>query len=604
MIEMKTMKNLQHIIIAFSMAVFALACNDDFLDRAPETSIGKENFFNSEADLSLYINNLYNFPGWGMYIGDLATDNAATTGNLEIKTIMTTNPSSATITEGWSWELLRDINFFLDNFDKADISAESLNHFEGLARFFRARFYMAKVKRYSDVPYYDFVLETDNEEALLKGSDPRDFVVDKIFEDYAFAAANVFEDQPSGAVNRWVVKAYMARHALYEGTYRKYHDELGLQGSADRFLQMAKDNAKEIMDSGNFAIHNTGDPNNDYASLFTNGDLTSNSEVILANVSINDLKNSGSSATIWGDYEVSPSKDLLQAYLMTNGDYYTSQPGYETKLFVEEFEDRDPRLAQTYAAPGFVLDRVDTYTTGNGIYVQRLTKNFSGYHQRKGLVNSVDPDVIDEVDYPVLRYAETLLTYAEASAELGQLNQGDLDQTINLLRDRAGMPHLTMGVAMDPVQQARYPGISSAELLEIRRERRIELALEDYRFDDLMRWKAGKLLEKEPEGLYFPGLGKYDLTGDGVNNIILIDNSESIPGAGDKEQNALGVDLIYYRAGMQGSDASVYLAEGNSGTVQTVAERGEFIEPKYYYRPIPETHVTVNPNLTQVFGWD
>ena len=598
------MKNLLYIILPVIALVILPACNDDFLDRAPETSIGKENFFNSEADLNLYVNNLYNFPGWGMFIADLATDNAATTGNLEIKTIMTTNPSSATITLGWFWNQLRDVNFFLENFAKADVSAETLNHFEGLARFFRARFYMAKVKRYSDVPYYDFVLETNNDEALFKGSDPREMVVDRIFEDYAFAAANVFEDQPSGAVNRWVVKAYMARHALYEGTYRKYHDELALQGTADRFLQMAKDIAKEIMDSGNFAIYNTGDPSNDYASLFTSGDLTSNSEVILANVSINDLKNSGSSATIWGDYEVSPSKDLLQAYLMTNGDYYTSQPGYETKLFVEEFEDRDPRLAQTYAAPGFVLDRVDTYTTGNGIYVQRLTKNFSGYHQRKGLVNSVDPDVIDEVDYPVLRYAETLLTYAEASAELGQLNQGDLDQTVNILRDRAGMPHLTMGVAMDPVQQSRYPGVGSAELLEIRRERRIELALEGYRFDDLMRWKAGKLLETEPEGLYFPGLGKYDLTGDGVDNIILIDNSESIPGAGDKEQNALGVDLIYYRAGMQGSDASVYLAEGNSGTVQTVVERGEFIEPKYYYRPIPETHVTVNPNLTQVFGWD
>jgi hypothetical protein len=141
-------------------------------------------------------------------------------------------------------------------------------------------------------------------------------------------------------------------------------------------------------------------------------------------------------------------------------------------------------------------------------------------------------------------------------------------------------------------------------LLEIRRERRIELALEGFRFDDLMRWKAGKLLEAEPEGLYFPALGKYDLNGDGVDDIILIEASETVPGAGAKEQNSLGVELVYYRAGVQGEDANVYLANGTSGTVQTVIDRGVFQEPKYYYRPIPQTHVIVNPNLKQVFGWD
>ncbi len=594
------MKKLSSLFIFFLL----LSCNDDFLDRAPETSIGKENFFNSEADLSLYINNLYNFQGWGMFIADLATDNAATTGNLEIKTIMTTAPNSATISGGWNWGELRTINFFLDNFTKADVSPATLDHFEGLARFFRARFYMNKVKRYSDVPFYDQVIETDDVDALTKPSDPRAMVIDRIFEDYAFAAEKIFENQPSGAVNRWVAKAYMARDALHEGTYRKYHDELNLQGTANTYLQIARDLAKEIMDSGNYGIYNTGNPTSDYASLFTNSDLTGNEEIILANISINDLKNSGSSATIWGDYEVSPSKDLLQAYLMTDGSYYTEQADHETKLFVEEFENRDNRLMQTYAHPGFQLDRVDTYTTGNGIYIQRLTKNFSGYHQRKGMVNVADQNVINEVDIPVLRFAEVLLIFAEAKAELGELSQVDLDNTINLLRDRAGMPHMTMGLTAGALQQKRYPNVTSPELLEIRRERRVELALEGFRMDDLMRWKAGKLLEQEPEGLYFPGLGKYDLTGDGIEDIILIDVSESVPGGGDKEQNSLGVDLVYYRAGLQGSDASVYLGEGNSGTVQTVIDRGEFVEPKYYYRPIPLTHTTVNPNLKQVFGWD
>jgi len=594
----------QFAIISIATLFFLGACNDEFLDRTPETSIGKENFFNSEADLNLYINNLYNFPGSGLFNADRGTDNAATTGNMEHKTMMTSTPSSATITGGWNWGQLRDVNFFLENFGKADVTPETLNHFEGLARFFRAQFYMDKVQRYSDVPYYDFVIETNSDEALFKAADPRAFVVEKIFEDYAYAAEHVFADQPTGAVNQWVVKTYMARHALYEGTFRKYHDELSLEGTADSFIQMAKDLAKDIMDSGNFQIYSTGNPEDDYAAIFTHPDLTSISEVILPNISIDGLKNSGSSATLWGDYEVCPSKDLLQSYLMSDGSFYTDQDGYQTKLFVEECAGRDPRLAQTYGTPGFVLDRVDTYTTGNGLYVQRLTKNFSGYHQRKGMVNSADQDVVDEVDVPVLRYAEVLLIYAEAKAELGTLTQEDLDLTVNVLRDRVGMPHLQMGVGVDAVQQARYPLVSSPELLEIRRERRIELALEGLRMADLMRWKAGKLLEAEPEGLYFPGLGKYDLNGDGVEDIILIDGSETVPGAGEKEVNSLGVELVYYRTGMQGDDANVYLSNGTSGTVQTVIDRGIFVEPKFYYRPIPETHVVVNPNLTQIFGWD
>lgn len=598
------MKKLNIILTSVIVLLAMASCNDDFLDRQPETSIGKENFFNSEADLNLYINNLYNFEGWGIFISDLATDNAATTGNVEIKSMMTGSPSSASIAGGWNWNELRTINFFLENFRKADVSPETLNHFEGLARFFRARFYMEKVKRYSDAPFYDKVLETDDVEALTKASDERTFVVDRIFEDYTFAVNNIFKDQPSGAINRAVAKAYMARHALHEGTFRKYHDELNLAGTAETYLQIARDQAKDIMDSGDYSIYNTGSPKSDYASLFTAADLISNSEIILANISIDGIKNSGSSSTIWGDYEVAPSKDLLQSYLMADGTHYSSQPGYQTKLFVEEFENRDNRLYQTYAAPGFVLDRVDTYTTGNGIYVQRLSKNFSGYHQRKGMVNTSDQSAVNEVDIPVLRYAETLLVYAEAKAELNELTQSDLDISINILRERAGMPAMTLNPAVESVQQARFPNVSNANILEIRRERRIELALEGFRFDDLMRWKAGRLLEKEPEGLYFPGLGKYDLTGDGVDDIILIDVSEAVPTGADKEQNSLGVDLVYYRAGVQDSEASVYLSESNRGTVQTVKDRGSFVEPKYYYRPIPETHVLVNPNLTQVFGWN
>jgi hypothetical protein len=219
---MKIMKKIIYTIL--SVLIFS-ACNDDYLDRFPETEIGKENFFKSEEDLRIYVNSMYNFPGVGMYTGDAATDNATTTGNTELKTMMVSTPTSETILAGWDWDQLRNINFFLENFNNNDLPDETLNHYEGLARFFRANFYMEKVKRYSNVPWYDYTINTDDEASLMKTQDSREMVVEKVFEDYQFAVNHVEANQPSGAVNKWVVLSYMARNALYEGTYRKYHTE-------------------------------------------------------------------------------------------------------------------------------------------------------------------------------------------------------------------------------------------------------------------------------------------------------------------------------------------------------------------------------------------
>ena len=245
-----------------------------------------------------------------------------------------------------------------------------------------------------------------------------------------------------------------------------------------------------------------------------------------------------------------------------------------------------------------------TYAPGAGIYIQSLNKSFSGYHQIKGFINNKDENYYLSIDYPVIRYAEVLLIYAEARAERGELTQQDLDQSINLIKSRAGMPKLVLNPVADPVMQAAFPGISPV-LLEIRRERRVELAFEGFRFDDLMRWKAGKLLEKEPEGLYFPALGKYDLTGDGVPDIYLIPSSESIPAEENKESNSLGVKLIYYKTGtIDDPNATVYLTGGTKGNILTIKDMGTFVEPQYYYRPVPKHQMDLNPKLgPQLFGW-
>lgn len=580
-------------------------CNDDFLERFPETDISKENFFNTEEDLQTYALSLYDFPAFDIYIRDHSTDNAATTGNTELKNMMIGTPSATTITAGWNFDQLRKINFFLENLPKSTVDDATKNHYEGIGRFFRAKFYMEMVMRYSDVPWYEKTL-TANDPEMYKPRDSRTAVVDKIFVDYAFAREHVMEDDRSGIVNKWVVLSFFARHALYEGTFRKYHTELSLQGTAENYLQLARDVSEQIMDDGGFSLHDTDQPSVDYGNLFNSTDLSGNTEVILGRLFQNESLNSGWWAYMFGNYEANPVRGLLQSYLMEDGTPFTSLPNYQTKLFVEEFTSRDSRLQQTYAYPGWELINTSTYAQGAGIYVQQLTKNFSGYHQLKGFINNTDVAVQNNIDIPLIRFAEILLINAESKAELGELTQGGLDATINQLRDRAGMPPLAMNPALDPVLQQQYPlvaGPMANVLLEIRRERRVELALEGFRFDDLMRWHAGKLIETEPEGIYFPGLGKFDMTGDNVEDIILIPNSQSVPAEDAKEQNSLGEKLIYYRVGPQGSDASFYLSNGTSGTAVTDPERGQFQEPKFYYRPVPQTEVTLNPALTQIFNW-
>lgn len=595
---------------AAAALLFLSSCNDGFLEKYPETEIGQESFFNNEQDLNLASLRLYDFPSvGGYYISDAVTDNAWTTGSAELKNMMVSTPSAESLTSGWDWEKVRNCNFFLENFRRAAVSEQRLNHYEGLGRFFRARAYVEKVKRYSDVPWIEQTVSTDNEGILFAARAPRELVVGKILEDYDFAINNIDETAPNGAVNRWVAKADYARFLLYEGTFRKYHPELNLTSSADALLQRAVEVAQDIITNSGFFIHNTGNPREDYGSLFFNTNLFAVGEIIFARDYAHELLNGDvwdTSDGVFGNYEVFPVKDLVQAYLMEDGSFYSAQPNYAQNEFVDEFKNRDPRMYQTLAYPGWELVRSGTYLQGSGLYVQQLAKNFSGYHQIKGLYNTTNLQERNNIDLPLYRFAETLLIYAEAKAELGQLTQGDLDISVNMLRARAGMPGMTLNPPVDPVQAAKFPNVSSpqrAEILEIRRERRIELAFEGFRYDDLMRWEVGKLLEKEPQGIYFSRLGQHDLNGDGVPDIILLPASESIPA--QRETNSLGVPFIYYRVGtFANPDVSVFLSSPTSGNVQVVENAGTFETPKYYYRPIPQSQIQLNPNLgDQLFGW-
>lgn len=594
----------KNIYILFAVLTIGLgACKKGELDRFPQTSVSPNLFFNTEEDLSLYVNGLLSMPDGGTYLNDQNSDNVATTASVEVKNIMAGNANAQNITNGWSWGRLRNINYFLENYNKAKVSDEIKKHYVGLARYYRASFYMEMVKRFSDVPWYSSTLNP-GDEALFKPRDSRALVMDSVMADLDYAYKNVREKVPAGTPGKWATAVYYMRAALYEGTFRKYHNELNLQASASKFLETAARISGEVMASNKFSIHNTNKPSSDYADLFASQDLSTNPEIILINV-FDQTKNWGQNYNgyLFGDYEQAPAKDLIQSYLMKDGTRYIDVANHDQFGYVKEFENRDPRLAQTIVYPGWIS--VPNTTP----YIAKLNKNFTGYHQLKGYVNSTDNNTLNGVDFPVYRYAEVLLTNAEALAELGTISQSNIDATVNLLKKRAGMPDLNMAKANgnpDPMLQQQFDNVTSNQglILEIRRERRVEFAFENFRYDDLMRWKAGKLLTKSPEGMYFSGLGKFDLTGDGVDDIILIDVNRTIPDEAHKEKNSLGVTLIYYRAGTFGSDATVFLKNGNNGgNMVTENVTRKFEEPKYYYRPIPQQQMLLNKNLKQIFGW-
>jgi hypothetical protein len=269
---------------------------------------------------------------------------------------------------------------------------------------------------------------------------------------------------------------------------------------------------------------------------------------------------------------------MVEDYLCSDGLPISLSPLYKGDAnYTDIFENRDPRLRQTVMHPA---DQ-KVYTYGNHSFEARTypriqgmsggLKTYTGYHIIKVYnVGSAHASYNSSVTPGIsLRYAEALLNYAEAKAELGGgvISQADLDISINKLRDRDGMVHLTSTPQMDPRYSAE--GISAA-LVEIRRERRVELFFEGFRYDDLRRWKQGKKLEQKDYGMRW----------DAANEALVDPDGK-----------------VSVKSGLVGS---VLYIEPYKGTD---FETPKFDESKHYYWPIALDVIAQNPKLEQNPGW-
>jgi len=577
--------------------LLVLSSCSKLFDKTPGDRFTPAEAFSTEENIQLYVNGfysqlvpsaeeIYGLQG-NLYFGDAMSDIAA---------IRDVPPYlhgvySSNQAVGWDWGALRNINYFLENLSSANISDARKLHFEGVGRFFRAWFYYKKVKMFGDVPWYDTPL-SPTDETLYKARDPRSVVMDLVLQDINFACDHIsdIKDNTSSTITKWVALALKSRICLFEGTYRRYHDELGLTASVDQWLNEAADAAGKVMQSGSYSLNSSDNPKADYRALFVSENPVS-TEVILASVYNANLRKWHTANWAFTSASLGPKlslvKPFINTYLNLDGSRFTDNPSFQTTGFAEEVKNRDHRLSQTIRLGDYIRSE-------NTLSPPDFNYTYTGYHFKKYTTEERRLDFVGENanSIPVFRYAEILLNYAEAKAELGQFSASDWSTTIAALRTRAGIQNVDFPMDVDKyLQENFFPEINSAVLLEIRRERGIELVGEGLRYDDLKRWKKGELLERTYEGIYISELNTLvDLNEDGAPDVSFVNSlpATQVPG------------VVYYII----DNDIVKLSDGTKGNLLWRAN----IEKKYpdykYLAPIPFNELVMNKNLEQNEGWD
>lgn len=577
------------IYMLLAVAFLSQSC-EKILEKDPFDKVNASNFFKTEKDLELYSNGFIqnNIPAHdAITFGDNFSDFVATTAS----TTFLTGVFKADDQGGWNiavWQRLRNINYFIENTPKANVSDNVKNHYLGVARFWRAWFYFDLVKTFGDVPWYETTLEPSDPD-LYKPQDSRTLVMEKVLADLDFAISNcsATKSTSSSTITKWVALAFKSRVALFEGTYRKYHTNLSLGNTANALLTQAASAAKDLMDANQYSLlHNPANTETQYRSLF-NTESVKTQEVIFANVFNDALSRWHNTTWIFNSasagQRTSLTKGFVNSFLKTDGSRFTDQANYDKIPFTEEVKNRDLRLKQIIKTPGH------TRTIANVQNVQsapNMAVTLTGYQVIKW---SIDNDKHDGSansynSIPILRYAEVLLNYAEAKAELGQMDENVWNATIKLLRERAGVNGAIPATA-DPYLVNYYNNQTTDKwILEIRRERGIELILENGRYSDIMRWKLGPLLTKPWVGIYIPQLNQeMDLNTDGKPDLV-VTNTTYPNGA-------------YFKITL----GTNYTLNANNNLQYNVNRTWE---DKKYLRPVPKAAIVDNNNLNQNPGWE
>ena len=602
------MKKIYAVFIS-GLSVLAFSSCEGFLDKFPETSLSPETFYTSEKELELATNGFYTM----LPSRDNTTDGALQDNDLEyhisLSSLQMGNRSAEN--ESWSsstWSNLRALNYYLEH--SVNCTSEDIRKkYDGVAYFFRAMFYYEKVRKYGDIPWYDHVISANDKASLYRARDSRGFVMQKIMEDLDKAIDGLPVTWTEGVyrINKYAAYAFKSRVALFEGTWRKYHDVpdetytkddgTQLTLSSEYFLRQSADAAKAVIDYGKYKMY-TGETivkGQPYRDFFVLEDAET-SETILSRryLYTDEISIRHGVQFTYKNQRHSLTRALAYHYLMADGMPFQSQEGWQTMQYNQEFKNRDPRMAQTIAAPDYVAVGTDASTK---YYPSCKDYDRSGYRPIKYFSDDThDGATTSTTDYAIFRYGEVLLNYAEAKAELGEADQTVIDQTVNVIRARVGMPALDVTKANgtpDAFLSSYYTdkhldGPDKGLILEIRRERTVELVNEGFRLWDMLRWHEGQQLCPASNtlgpgfiGCWFPGLGEYDMNNDGTPDLCIYTGTKPSTDC----ENTLDVS--------EGKENT--LSEGTSGYLIQFKDQSYKWEEKDYLYPIPVKQIQIYP---------
>jgi hypothetical protein len=476
--------------------ILGTSCKD-FLDKPPLSTLTDDGFWVSESNVRLYAQNCYTdyFTGYGngwtwgkFFSGESFNDDFAALGAWT-KTTPATNSA-------WTFTYVRKVNILIDRLERVQMADAAKNHWRGIGRMFRALEYSDLAQKFGDVPWYDTPIDIADNTGLYKASSPVATIVQKIIEDFEFAAANVRLTDGTLQVNRAVVLGMMADRLLYFGTYLKYH--LNNTALAKTCFEKAKWAAGQIIDGavGTYSIENN------YRATFSSKDLTSNKEVIFFRQYETAMTTHCLMSYVNREPQTGMSKDAFDAYLSIDGLPIKQSPlfNYATdggkRRFKLAYQNRDPRLNYT-VVDSLRLNGIHSAYSNTGISLWKFLDATADPGDLTSLSN------VNVTDAPIVRLGEVMVNYIEAAVELAEtggdaVSQVDFDKTINRLRIRSfngkRLPNVTLagnslsvnGTVIDDPD--RDPSVSPL-LWEVRRERRIECMMEGKRNLDLKRWK-------------------------------------------------------------------------------------------------------------------
>lgn len=421
----------------------------------------------------------------------------------------------------WSWSIIRGCNAFLQNYKRTPASTIDQKHYAGEIYFFKAFDYFNKMKRFGDVPWFDKVLDKKDPD-LYKGRDSRMLITDSILMCLDRAIEYLPKQKEVYKISKNAALMLKARVCLYEGTWRRYRN---LEGDVD-LLQKAYDTAGELMKTEyGHSLYTSDGAEMSYFNLFIQDHYNDNPEIILSREYDPTINMGHQISRLYPNSNYGMSRECYEEYLCANTGKPISICGCHNPNmgYLAEMTNRDKRLVQTICVPDpnsphaqYLYRKDGEVKKGGAPNILGLLQGsnerpFYGTSSTGYAVNKFYKESEWEgsepfkgsADAPVMRFGEVLLIRAEAGAELGK--DPELDKTINMLRRRAAFPFdLTMNPIEDPDLVSKYPEIKGDNknlIREIRRERRVELFAEGYRWDDLSRWRAGvELLNRERKG--------------------------------------------------------------------------------------------------------